>query len=143
MATDTIKKTKNTASTEKIVTAEPKVESKVVKKADSVDSKKIAIIRTGSKQYIVKVGDVLKIEKIFDEDIKSGKIIFDDVLLVDDGTETKVGTPVVTGSKVVADVIDQIKDKKVVVIKYRAKSRYFKKRGHRQPKTFIQISEIK
>lgn len=143
MATDTTKKTKTTANADKVSIAEPKKVKKMVKKTESKEPQTIAVIRTGSKQYIVKVGDVLKIEKIFDEDIVSGKIIFDDVLLVDDGTKTKIGAPIVTGSKVVAEVIDQIKDKKVVVIKYRAKSRYFKKRGHRQQKTYIQISEIK
>jgi large subunit ribosomal protein L21 len=106
-------------------------------------SGKMAVVRTGSKQYIVREGDVLKIEKIHDEDIKGGKITFDDVLLVDDGKETKLGTPTVSGVKVVAELIEQKKDKKVVVIRYRAKSRYFKKRGHRQPKTFVKVTEIK
>jgi large subunit ribosomal protein L21 len=129
--------TKNT--TTKATTKTPKI----VKKTTPTSSKTMAVIRTGSKQYIVRVGDILKIEKIFDEDIKAGKIVFDDVLLVDDGKQTKVGTPKVSGSKVVAEVVDQIKDKKVVVIRYRAKSRYFKKRGHRQEKTFVKITEIK
>lgn len=137
MATETKEKTIK-KTTEKPVEA-----AKPAKKETGKASEVMAVIRTGSKQYIVKVGDVLKIEKIHDEDIKDGKITFDDVLLVDDGKDTKIGTPVISGTKVVAEVIDQVKDKKVVVIKYRAKSRYFKKRGHRQPKTFVKITDIK
>ncbi len=116
---------------------------KKTKKKVEGSSEKMAVIRTGSKQYVVKIADVLKNEKIHDEDIKNGAITFEDVLLVDDGKTTKLGTPVLSSSKVIAEVVEQIKDKKVVVIKYRAKSRYFKKRGHRQPKTFVKITEIK
>ncbi len=113
-------------------------------KAKKTDSPLMAVIKTGGKQYIVKVGDVLKIEKINESEIKDGKITFSDVLMIDDGKNTKVGTPILTGSKVIANIVtDEIKEKKVIVIKYKPKSRYFKKNGHRQIKTVVKIAEIK
>lgn len=102
-----------------------------------------AVIKTGGKQYIVRVGDILKVEKIDDLSIKADKVTFEEVLLVDDGKSTKLGTPTVSGVKVVAEVLEQMRDKKVVVIRFRSKSRHFKKRGHRQPKTVLKILEIK
>jgi large subunit ribosomal protein L21 len=107
-------------------------------------SEKFAVIATGGKQYVVREGDLLKIEKINPEDIKSDKVTFDEVLLVDDGKETKVGTPTVSGAKVVAEVVEgDVKQKKVVIIKFRSKSNYHKKNGHRQRKTIVKVSEIK
>lgn len=92
-----------------------------------------AVIATGGKQYKVSTGDILKIEKI-KGDLKVGdKVVFDQVLLTDNGTETKIGTPYITGAKVEA-VLDSVgRNKTVDVIKYKQKSRYFKKNGHRQP----------
>jgi large subunit ribosomal protein L21 len=126
-------------------TAAKKTIKKVAKKPASKKTNKdsMAVIKTGGKQYLVKEGDVLKVEKIAEEDIKAGKITFDEVLLVDDGKDTKVGTPTVKGAKVVAEVVNQVKDKKVTVIRFRSKSRYFKKKGHRQPVTFVKVKEIK
>ena len=98
-----------------------------------------AVIKTGGKQYKVAVGDVLEIEKIEAE----GTITFDDVLLVDDGSTTKVGTPSVAGAKVTADIVEQGKGPKIYVVKYHAKSRYYKKNGHRQPFTQVKITGIK
>ena len=111
-----------------------------------------AVIQTGGKQYKVKAGDVLKIEKL-SQDHKEGeqpvvhaegaKIVFDKVMLVDDGAGTKVGAPYVAGAKVNATVIVPVaKGKKVMVVKYRPKSRYFKKNGHRQPFTEVKIESI-
>ena len=92
-----------------------------------------AVIATGGKQYKVSKGDTIKIEKI-KGDLKVGdKVVFDQVLLTDNGTETKIGTPYITGAKVEA-VLDSVgRNKTVDVIKYKQKSRYFKKNGHRQP----------
>lgn len=111
-----------------------------------------AVIQTGGKQYKVEQGDILRIEKlsqprnageqpvIYEE---GAKIVFDQVLLVDDGSSTKVGAPYVTGAKVSATVVvPEAKGKKVLVVKYRAKSRYYKKNGHRQPFTEIKIESI-
>lgn len=101
---------------------------------------KIAIIETGGKQYLVMQDSVLSVEKLPAE--KSGKITFDKVLLTDDGKETKVGTPYVTGATVSADVIEEGRAAKVTVIRYRQKSRYFKKKGHRQPYTKVRITAL-
>jgi large subunit ribosomal protein L21 len=91
-----------------------------------------SIILTGGKQYKVASGDTIKIEKI--KDLKTGdKVVFDQVLMSYDGSAVKVGTPSVAGIKVEGEVVEEGRSKKVVVVKYKQKSRYFKNRGHRQP----------
>lgn len=98
-----------------------------------------AIIKTGGKQYKVSEGDVIKVEKI---EAQSGdKIEFDQVLMVA-GDDVKVGSPVVEGAKVSAEVLDQKKDKKIVIYKFKAKKNYRKKKGHRQPYTLVKIEKI-
>ena len=136
MASETKKTTKEVAK---------KVTKKVVaKKTEKTSADKFAVILTGGKQYVVRVGDVLKIEKIDPSEIKSDKITFDQVLLLDDGKETKVGAPTISGSKVIAEVLhEDIKEKKVLVMRFKSKSNYKKKNGHRQRKTVVKISEIK
>lgn len=100
-----------------------------------------AIIKTGGKQYKVTPGTVLNVEKLA---VEVGKtIIFDEVLLVSDDKETKIGTPLVTGAKVTAEVVKEGKADKVVVVQYKAKARYKKIRGHRQPFTQVKIADIK
>ena len=101
---------------------------------------KIAIIETGGKQYVVTDGSVLTIEKVAAE--KGGKITFDKVLFVDDGQEVRLGTPHVSGAKVTGELIKEGRDKKVTVIRYRQKSRYFKKKGHRQPYAKVKITTL-
>jgi len=101
---------------------------------------KIAIIETGGKQYLVTQDSVLNVEKLLTA--KDGKITFDKVLLTDDGKETKVGEPYIAGATVSAEHIEEGRAKKVVVIRYRQKSRYFKKRGHRQPFTKVRITAL-
>ncbi len=107
---------------------------------------KIAIIETGGKQYLVTQDSVLNVEKIpasaRTSAGKDGTIIFDKVLLVDDGKETKVGAPYVAGASVSAELIEEGRAQKVTVIRYRQKSRYFKKRGHRQPFTKVRITAL-
>ena len=98
-----------------------------------------AIIKTGGKQYKVSVGDVIKVEKIEAE--AGDKIEFDQVLMVA-GDDVKVGSPVVEGAKVSAEVLDQKKDKKIVIFKFKAKKNYRKKKGHRQPYTLVKIEKI-
>ncbi len=101
-----------------------------------------AVIKTGGKQYKVKVGDTLNIEKI--ESLKAGdKCVFSDVLLTDDGKTTKIGAPNVAGSSVEGEVVALGRNQKVIVIKYKQKSRYYKKNGHRQPHLKVKISKIK
>lgn len=102
---------------------------------------KLAIIKTGGKQYKVTEGDVLNIEKLpVDE---GASVTFDQVLLVADekGADVQVGTPT-TGGKVTAKVLEQGRAPKIDVIHYKAKTRHFKKSGHRQPFTKVQIEKI-
>ncbi|MDU1010966.1 MAG: 50S ribosomal protein L21 [Finegoldia magna] len=98
-----------------------------------------AIIKTGGKQYKVSEGDVIKVEKIEAE--AGDKIEFDQVLMVA-GDDVKVGSPVVEGAKVQAEVLDQKKDKKIIIFKFKAKKNYRKKKGHRQPYTLVKIEKI-
>lgn len=102
----------------------------------------LAVIKTGGKQYKVKEGDRVKIEKL--PGAPNDKIIFDAVLLVADegGENVKVGTPAVAGAKVEAAVLRQGRAKKITVIKYKRKIRYRRKLGHRQPFTEVKIENI-
>jgi len=118
----------------------------------SSDEVKFAVIETGGKQYKVVEGDVLLVEKLLPKSpkgdrvkkLKEGsKVVFDKVLLVDDGKDTKVGTPYIDGAKVTATFEEEGKHKKIKVIKFKAKSRYFKKRGHRQPYSKVKIASLK
>lgn len=102
-----------------------------------------AVIATGGKQYKVAVGDVVSIEKLDEKMTSGGTVTFDKVLLVDDGTNTTIGTPYIDGAKVEASFEGNIRAKKVIVMKYKQKSRYHKKNGHRQPLTQIKITAIK
>ncbi len=99
-----------------------------------------AIIRTGGKQYLVKPGQKLKVEKI---NAKEGaKLTFDEVLLIADDKKVEIGTPLVKGAKVEAKVLRQGRGKKVIVFRYHSKTRYRKKKGHRQHFTEIEITKI-
>jgi large subunit ribosomal protein L21 len=104
--------------------------------------KEFAIIETGGKQYMVSLGDTVKIEKI-SGDFKTGDVVvFDRVLMVDNGSDTTIGEPYIKGAKVSAEIKKIDRQKKVVVIKYKAKSNYFKKRGHRQPFFEVKITKL-
>ena len=99
-----------------------------------------AVIKTGGKQYRVQQGDVIFVEKI---DTQANEAVtFEEVLLVGDGEQTKIGAPVVAGAKVEGKVLAQVKSKKVVVYKYKAKKNERKKQGHRQPYTKVEITAI-
>lgn len=102
-----------------------------------------AVIQTGGKQYQVAPGESLIIEKLPNELKIGDKVIFDQVLLVNDGSKTLVGTPVVPGATVEATLEGEGRGEKVTVIHYRQKSRYFKKNGHRQPFMRVRIDKIK
>lgn len=98
-----------------------------------------AVIATGGKQYKVSEGDIVKVEKL---DVQAGETYtFDKVLLVS-GDDVKVGTPTVAGATVEADVIDTVKGKKIIVYKYKRKTGYHKKNGHRQAFTKVKIDKI-
>ena len=102
---------------------------------------KFAVIRTGGKQYKVSEGDTLKIEKLSGTHKEGDTVMFDDVLLVDDGKTTEVGMPKLK-TKVEGTIAKIAREDKVTVIKYKAKSNYFKKRGHRQPFFQVKIAKI-
>ena len=99
-----------------------------------------AIIQTGGKQYRVSEGDVLSIEKL--TAAEGEEVVFDQVLTVVSDNDVKVGKPVVEGAKVTAKVVEHGKGKKFLVFKYKAKSNYRKRQGHRQPYTKVEISKI-
>ena len=98
-----------------------------------------AIIATGGKQYKVAEGDIIKVEKLGAE--AGSEVTFDQVLLVSD-KEVKVGTPTVEGASVKATVVAEGKGKKVIVYRYKRKTGYHKKNGHRQPYTQVKIDKI-
>ena len=98
-----------------------------------------AIIKTGGKQYKVAQGDVLMIEKL---EPTGESFVFDQVLLMADGEAITLGKPLINGATVTAKVIESGKDKKKMVFRYKSKTRYHKKKGHRQPYTKVQIVKI-
>lgn len=99
-----------------------------------------AIIKTGGKQYKVSEGDLVRVEKLNAE--VGDKVDFDQVLLVKNDGDLKVGTPNVENAKVEATVKEQAKDKKIVVFKYRRRKASKTKQGHRQPYTLVEINNI-
>ncbi len=100
----------------------------------------LAIIQTGGKQYKVSSGEKLKIEKL---NAKEGEnFVFDKILLIADGDDVKIGAPYVDGAKVEAKILKQGRDKRKIVFKYHSKTRFRKKKGHRQPFTEAEILKI-
>ena len=99
-----------------------------------------ALIKTGGKQYKVAEGDVIMVEKLAAGEGEA--VVFDQVLTVVNDADVKIGTPVVEGAKVTGKVEAQGKDKKILVFKYKAKSNYRKRQGHRQPFTKVVIEKI-
>jgi large subunit ribosomal protein L21 len=107
----------------------------------------MAVIKTGGKQYVVSTGDLVTIEKlgrgINTQDLKRGDAVtFDEVLLQDNGKETVIGTPAIAGAKVTATVFSVGRLPKIEVVKYKAKSRYLKRRGHKQPFVRVKIDKV-
>ncbi len=117
--------------------------AKKTKKEAKTESNSFAIIETGGKQYRVAVGDTIKIEKV-KSDINVGDVVnFDKVLLIDNGTDsTDIGTPYLEGANVSGTLVEIGRNAKVMVIKYKQKSRYFKRNGHRQPFFKVKIDKI-
>jgi len=108
----------------------------------------LAVIKTGGKQYLVKPGDKIRVEKL---DAKEEKeITFSDVLLLDTSdslsasksNKLEIGEPTVKGAKVIAKVLGQVKGEKLIIFKYKPKKRYKRKIGHRQQFTEIEIVAI-
>jgi large subunit ribosomal protein L21 len=99
-----------------------------------------AILETGGKQYKVRPGDTLQVEKLPAE---SGETIeLDRVLMLSDDDALSIGSPLVEGAKVVAEVVDHHRGPKIIVFKYKSKVRYRRKTGHRQSLTTLRIKEI-
>ncbi|MDO5717989.1 MAG: 50S ribosomal protein L21 [Tissierellia bacterium] len=99
-----------------------------------------AVIETGGKQYTVKEGDFVSVEKLNAE--AGEKVVFDRVLMISGEGDTKVGSPIVEQAKVEAEVVEQGKAKKVIVFKFKPKKGFSKKNGHRQPFTKVRIDKI-
>lgn len=98
-----------------------------------------AVIKTGGKQYKVSEGQILDVEKLAHED---KQVTFDQVLLVSTDKETKVGQPTVSGASVTGEILVEGLGKKKMVFRYKNKTRYKKKKGHRQPFTKVRIAKI-
>lgn len=99
-----------------------------------------AVIKTGGKQYKVQQGDVLQVEKLGLE--KETTITFDEVLLIEDGKKTLIGTPFVDKAKVHAVIIENFKDDKIIVFKKKRRKQYRRTRGHRQELSRVRIEDI-
>lgn len=100
-----------------------------------------AIIETGGKQYKVAEGDLLQVEKLATAKT-DGEVVFDKVLMIADGEKVQLGTPYLEGATVTAKFEAEGRNKKIVVVKYKAKVRHHKKAGHRQPFTKVSIAKI-
>jgi large subunit ribosomal protein L21 len=101
---------------------------------------KLAVVQTGGKQYLVKPGQSLRVEKL---NAKIGEnFSFDKVLLMADAQDVKIGMPYIEGAKVSAKIEREGRGKKVTILKYKPKTRYRLKKGHRQPFTQIKISNF-
>lgn len=100
----------------------------------------LAVIKTGGKQYVVKPGDRIRVEKLEGE--VGSSIELSEVLLVKKNGEIKIGTPYLNNFKVVATILEQNKGPKIIVFKKKPKKGYKRKRGHRQYYTLLEIKEI-
>ena len=104
---------------------------------------KFAVIQTGGKQYKVSKDELISVEKMKGDYKVGDKVSFDKVLLVDDGKNTTIGTPYITSAKVEAELVGIGRARKVLVMKYKQKSRYLRRNGHRQPLFKVKIIDIK
>jgi large subunit ribosomal protein L21 len=100
-----------------------------------------AVVATGGKQYKVQEGDVLHVEKL-DGDV-GAEVSFDRILMYSDGESVSLGQPVLEGAVVSGHIVEQGKEKKIIVFKYKRRKRYRRKQGHRQMFTAVKIDSIK
>jgi large subunit ribosomal protein L21 len=99
-----------------------------------------AVIKTGGKQYRVREGDVIRVEKL---EAETGSTVeIDDVLMVGEGAEVKLGKPTLDGAKVTALVSEQGRGRKITIIKFKRRQDYRRTKGHRQPYTELRITGI-
>lgn len=117
------------------------IEKKKEKKTAKTQGE-IAVIETGGKQYVVSVGDILEVEKLPGEHKEGDMVVFDKVLLVDNGKDTTIGTPYIEGAKVSASYVADTKGKKLSIIRFKAKSNRSRKIGHRQKYSKIKIESF-
>ncbi|WP_108659285.1 50S ribosomal protein L21 [Acuticoccus kandeliae] len=99
-----------------------------------------AVIKTGGKQYKVAAGDELKVETV--AGAAGDAIVFEDVLMVGEGDSATIGTPTVAGATVKAEIVDQVRAKKVIIFKKRRRQNSRRRNGHRQPLTLVRITGI-
>lgn len=99
-----------------------------------------AVIETGGKQYLVKTGDCLRVEKL--SDAEGGTITFDKILLFSDGKKLKIGAPYLEGTQVSAEHLAYGRAKKISIMRFHSKTRYRKKKGHRQHYSMVKILPI-
>ncbi len=100
-----------------------------------------ALIQTGGKQYKVSEGTILKVEKLVGE--AGDRIVLDQVLMINDGNGTaQIGNPLLENARVTAKILEQGKNKKIIVYKYKKRKNYRRKQGHRQPYTRLLIEKI-
>lgn len=99
---------------------------------------RLAIIETGGKQYIVSPGQTIKIETLPGQS-KGANITFSKVLFIDDGKSTQIGTPYVAGAKVEGELVEEGRNEKILVLRYKAKTRMRRLYGHRQPFVKVEI----
>ena len=99
-----------------------------------------AVIQTGGKQYRVAEGDLIEVEKL---DIEAGaEAKLEEVLLISDGTKVSIGTPLLKGAAVTAEVVEQFKDEKVIAFKFKRRKGYHRTVGHRQKLTKVKVTDI-
>ena len=99
-----------------------------------------AVVATGGKQYKVQPGETLRVEKLSGE--VGAEVAFDQVLLIGEGDDVRIGQPVVDGATVRGHIIEQDKSKKILVFKFKRRKRYRRRLGHRQPYTAVKIDAI-
>lgn len=99
-----------------------------------------AVIQTGGKQYRVAKGDVIRVEQL---PVEVGQTVdFDKVLMLADGEKQQVGRPTVEGAKVSAEVLEQGREKKIFILKFKRRKHHMKRQGHRQNFTAVRITDI-
>ena len=99
-----------------------------------------AVLKTGGKQYKVSQGDVIQVEKLEGE--VGDKVTLDQILMIGEADQVDVGSPMVAGSHVIGEIIDQAKGKKIIVFKKNRRKKYRRKNGHRQLITHLKITDI-
>ncbi len=99
-----------------------------------------AVVKTGGKQYKVSEGDVIQVEKLEGE--VGAAVTLDQVLMVGENEDVQVGTPMLDGNQVTAEITEQLKDKKIIVFKKKRRKNYRRKNGHRQLVTRLKITKV-